>query len=46
MKVTKNGRNVKSRKMKIKTHFEFISESVKLAELQLCRSESCRDTGL
>lgn len=32
------------------THFEltndFVSESVWLAELQLCRSESCRDTGL
>lgn len=43
---------VKSKKkMKTQnTHFEltndFVSESVWLAELQLCRSESWRDTGL
>lgn len=37
-------------KHKKNTHFELtndlVSESVWLAELRLCRSESCRDTGL
>lgn len=37
----------KSKQNQIKiTHFEFTSESVKLAELQLCLSESRHDTGL